>query len=878
MNLSVAAQTDDRFWFAIPEVTEDHNDRPIQIRFNTFEQPADIIISMPANPSFQPIPISVPASSQSVFDLTPFIDQLETRPANSVLNTGLLITASTCITTYYEIDAWNNTDIYILKGSNALGTAFMTPFQTAWINDDFETPARSGFDIVATENNTRVIITPAIDALDHQGRRPFEIFLNRGQTYSTVANGSTIADRLYGSSIVSDKPIAVTLKDDSQLNRNGGTCADLGGDQLVPIEAIGTEYIVPRGRLNTSDEVFIMATENQTDIFLNGRAIPEQTINRGEQIRYRLTDDVVAIESTRPVYVLHASGTNCEVGHAIVPHLTCTGSKSISSSRADEGQYFWFIIVPRGHEGNFTVEGVNFQINPGAFFDVPGNPDYVVARISTNGIPVDAPFRVSNSTAGFHFGTLNGNTGSRYGYFSDFGSLRVSTSDPIICQGEFVDIAIKSTYSILDWTPDVGMNELEFSLSPMATTEYRLIASDDELCRDTADFTIVVRNAYEAFDTIVACVNDPISLGNQTINESGDYQLNFLTTEGCDSIFFYHINFIETLSSFETLTLCPGELILLNDGTELDQAGIYIQRLVSQNGCDSIHHIEVISDNTLYNRDTAFLCTGSSLVIFGTTVTEPGLYSQMIPSSRSCDSLQETLVLPAEPYDLVDTVYLCRGDQINLLDQTINVAGEYMGLFNSVEGCDSMQTYVVIDDDPSTYLNWPESAVIQFGDSIQWPFTSQLDWIDSIRWNTLLGVACDQCENWTLFPLATTTYTVQVFTRGGCAFEHTFTIEVEEKKPMFFPNVFSPNGDGINDLFNAFTPEAGAIIDVLDIYDRWGNLISRRENLLPNDDTMGWDGYNNTKKANPGVYVYHAEVSFVEGITLTYSGDVTLIR
>ena len=859
-------------------MSADHNDRPIQMRFNTFDKPAEVRISLPANLNFAPIVISIPSQSLELVDLTPFIETLEVKPENSVLNNGLHIQSNTCITAYYEIDAWNNPDIFILKGKNALGTKFLIPFQDQWSNDLFNTPARSGFDMVATENNTRVIITTTSDAVGHRANRPFEIFLDRGQTYSVVADSRFAKDKMIGSLVTSDKPIAITIKDDSQLNNDGGSCADIGGDQLVPVSIIGTKYIIPKGRLNTADQVIILATENNTQVNLNGNTSADFLLNQGQHEKVRLTDDVLFIESNHPIYVLHASGVNCEVGHAIVPHLECTGSKEISTARVDNGQFFIFIIVPSGHEANFLVSGVDFIINPSSFISVPGNPSFSVARISANFIPLDTPFRVSNTTSGFHFGILNGDTGARYGYFSDFGSLQVSVSDDMICQGDFVDISVKSTYTNLEWSPAINTSELDFSLSPLETISYRLVASDNATCRDTSDFTIQVNRSYVYFDTINACVNDNIVLGNQRITESGEYVVGLQATNGCDSILNFQVNMLDTILSDETVILCPGETLTLFGNQEVSVEGLYFNSYVAQAGCDSIHIIQVISDNTLYNLDTTYLCEGSSILLYGDQVSEPGLYSQTYSTTRSCDSLDETIVIPSVQYNLLDTVFLCEGSEIILLDQSINARGLYSTQYSSIFGCDSTQSYFVEIDAPDIYLNWPENMTISFGDTMQWLFSSEYEQIDSIQWNTLLGINCSTCSVWELYPLETTTYQLIVYTKGGCIIENSFTIEVNEKKPVYFPNAFSPNNDGLNDFFNGFTAEVGSIIKELKIYDRWGNLVYYQKDILPNEISLGWNGNYGNKMALPAVYIYQAKVAFVEGNEFIYTGDVALIR
>ena len=124
------AQTGTEFWLAPPEVTSSHGDSPIFINVTTLDQPAVVTISQPANAGFNggsPIVLNLAANSAQRYNLTSLKNELETRPTNAVLNTGLRISATSNITCYYEPSYTNNPDIAALKGANGLGTEFYIP-------------------------------------------------------------------------------------------------------------------------------------------------------------------------------------------------------------------------------------------------------------------------------------------------------------------------------------------------------------------------------------------------------------------------------------------------------------------------------------------------------------------------------------------------------------------------------------------------------------------------------------------------------------------------------------------------------------------------------------------------------------------------------
>jgi len=87
----------------------------------------------------------------------------------------------------------------------------------------------------------------------------------------------------------------------------------------------------------------------------------------------------------------------------------------------------------------------------------------------------------------------------------------------------------------------------------------------------------------------------------------------------------------------------------------------------------------------------------------------------------------------------------------------------------------------------------------------------------------------------------------------------------------FFPNTFTPNGDGVNDIFG---PYQGSRTDIkFSIYNRYGKLI-----FTSASSKNGWDGRYNGRDVPVGVYYWVANYINFEGRTVTMSGYVTLIR
>ena len=92
----------------------------------------------------------------------------------------------------------------------------------------------------------------------------------------------------------------------------------------------------------------------------------------------------------------------------------------------------------------------------------------------------------------------------------------------------------------------------------------------------------------------------------------------------------------------------------------------------------------------------------------------------------------------------------------------------------------------------------------------------------------------------------------------------------------YFSNVFTPNSDGINDVWQV-NMGFGNIITDFNVYNRWGNIIQTTS--LKNQTTMLWDGHTTSgEECSGGVYFYTLQYTNVLGEQKKVNGYVTLIR
>ena len=90
-------------------------------------------------------------------------------------------------------------------------------------------------------------------------------------------------------------------------------------------------------------------------------------------------------------------------------------------------------------------------------------------------------------------------------------------------------------------------------------------------------------------------------------------------------------------------------------------------------------------------------------------------------------------------------------------------------------------------------------------------------------------------------------------------------------------NIFTPNGDNINDNF-IIHGRPGVIIETFNIYDRWGKLVFVSSNFPAGDLISSWNGTTQGEKAITGVYAYHLNILLPDGNRITHKGSFSLIR
>jgi gliding motility-associated-like protein len=173
----------------------------------------------------------------------------------------------------------------------------------------------------------------------------------------------------------------------------------------------------------------------------------------------------------------------------------------------------------------------------------------------------------------------------------------------------------------------------------------------------------------------------------------------------------------------------------------------------------------------------------------------------------------------------------------------------------------------------------PNMVKIEMGEVVYLqPVINQLfSNIVSWEWSPTDGLTCTDCAYPIAKPLRFSVYTLKITDLNGCEASAKVQIQVDRRRYIYAPNVFSPDGDGENDKFTIYGRGVREVRS-LQVFDRWGAEIFSVKNLEINDEERGWDGTFRGQTLNPAVFVWQASIEFEDGEVEVFAGDVTVQR
>jgi len=481
---------------------------------------------------------------------------------------------------------------------------------------------------------------------------------------------------------------------------------------------------------------------------------------------------------------------------------------------------------------------------------------------------------------------------------------------------------------------EVFETELELQACAGTTVSYNgttLYPGDQETfafvsqigCDSFVNVRVEELETYEQELEIQACEGTTVEYNGVTI-APGEQQAFVLAAEnGCDSTVNVSIIGVENLFTNESRTICQGDSSIIFGNAEFT-SGTYAQTFVSAQGCDSTHTVELtVAPLPQPSAEVQAACPGepngtaqisvssgqppySFLWQDGAAGAErmdlpAGSYVLTVTDGRGCQSelsldIQERrLDFEAEAQDIScfgegdgliqlsaagsGLAYSIDGENFQSSSSFTGLeAGTYTAVVEDAFGCQFEQSGLVVNEPGQLLVQLPPDTSIQLGDSVL--VNALVNTSDSLafNWSPTSFLSCTDCRRPFARPLASTFVNVEVVTEDGCRAQDRMQLIVRKDRNVYIPNVFSPNGDGKNDVFYIYSGPAAVEIRSFQIFNRWGEPVFETFGVQPNDPEGGWDGRYRGEPMNAGVFAYFAEIEFIDGDVEVFKGDVLLMR
>lgn len=388
--------------------------------------------------------------------------------------------------------------------------------------------------------------------------------------------------------------------------------------------------------------------------------------------------------------------------------------------------------------------------------------------------------------------------------------------DVTICSGETAQLGASSNPNfVYNWTGDSNVssssisnptvtltnttaNPLTFNFT-LETTLSNTVAS----CPDNDVVTVTVNPILNSTTNASICQGGNYSFAGQTYTTAGTFPVTLQSVYGCDSIATLNLSINPVPNTVLTESICQGSTFSFN-GQNIGNAGQYTQVLQTQSGCDSTVILNLTVNPVLSATLNETICAGESFTFFGQNLTTSGNYSETLQTVSGCDSVVNLVLnvtpLPAAPTIDSNSPVLCPGDL-------------------AILGANSVANAQYFWSGPANFLS--SDATITF------PVQIENMGVYSVY------VTVDGCES------SISTSPVSI-------------LNIYDFENFDFPNVITPNGDGVNDSLDINGYYKTCQEYKLMIYNRWGQVVY--------EQTIGTPSFSGKEKNDTdlvdGIYFY----------------------
>jgi len=197
----------------------------------------------------------------------------------------------------------------------------------------------------------------------------------------------------------------------------------------------------------------------------------------------------------------------------------------------------------------------------------------------------------------------------------------------------------------------------------------------------------------------------------------------------------------------------------------------------------------------------------------------------------------------------------------------------------ATECADFRDTVVVLEPTEPLSVDLGPDRSIRLGDQFVPEYQTNATGALQFSWfaSGATALSCPDCARPVSQPQEDTHYRLVLTDSNGCQAGDSVLVTVIPTLDLYAPNAFSPNADGINDVFY-LQGKVDAPILYLRVFDRWGALVFECRDGVVNNPVCGWNGKFKDKPMSEGGYIFVAEIALPGGFSQQLSGSVSLLR
>ncbi len=389
-------------------------------------------------------------------------------------------------------------------------------------------------------------------------------------------------------------------------------------------------------------------------------------------------------------------------------------------------------------------------------------------------------------------------------------------------------------------------------------------------------------------DSVSICEGDSIFVFGNYITAPGTYSEVSTGANGCDSTQVFVVETMPLGQISDTLALCEGDSVFLQNQW-VETGGLYVDTLDAP-PCKTVLSTWVGMENVAQTSETVELCPGDSVLINNQWVKGTGEVSLAFTAANGCDSTHTITVTELEGSSGPNAQVDCENLEAFV---SISTNGQWDILWSN--GDTSQQTTyqgggtasVQLSAEPNCEVGFtialppiPDTSVLPKQPDHTLQTGQMLDMnlgLDPTEWRVVWSpgsiFSCDTCLATSISPFDDVTVEATFTHSSGCNYGSSFIITLL-RQDIYIPNAFSPNGDGVNDIWSVLPPIGVAQFEEAVVFERWGGQVASWKGI----PEIAWDGTFRGRPLNPAVFVYYIRYVDGAGRVVEKKGDVVIVK